>query len=74
MSIHGLGEGPNKRTVGFNLKVWDFGLRRQFQMITNSRHDHFFNHDSGVVIVDQGNLRIKEVTGGPCGCHKEEQD
>ena len=63
MSIQGLGEGAHKATVNFRLTVWDYGIRREFQMITRSQNE-MFNHDSGVVVVNQGNLKIKSLESG----------
>lgn len=62
MSIHGLHEGARKATVNLKLTVWDYGIRSKFQMITWSDQGEMFNHDSGIVTVTQGDLRIESLT------------
>lgn len=61
MCITGLGDGTHRATVNFKLKVWDYGLRQEFQMITWLDSNGIFNHDSGIVAVTQGNLLIKPL-------------
>lgn len=63
MCIDGIGDKQDQATVNFTLKVWDYGIRRQFQVVTWSDRNQIFNHDSGVVDITQGNLRIKGFVG-----------
>jgi hypothetical protein len=58
MCVQGIGQGKNQATVNFILKVWDYGILRTFQMVTWGESD-LYAHDSGVMEVRQGDLRIK---------------
>ncbi len=61
--------GVNRRaTVDFSLQVWDYGIGAKFQMKTWYRGEQSFEHDSGVVRVTQGDLRIKERHSGTQKC------
>ena len=62
MCVKGLGEGTSQGTVHFTLKVWDYGIRQQFQMITRGTSD-LYSHDSGIVDVTQGDLQIVMISG-----------
>ena len=44
--------------VAFTFKVWVYGISQTVQMITKAE-DNIFNHNSGIMKVTQGNLRIK---------------
>lgn len=54
-------DGINERAaVDFSLQVWDYGIGVKFQMKTWHKGKGLFQHDSGVVPVTQGDLRIAE--------------
>lgn len=63
MCIKGNCYGQQQANVHFTLRVWDYGVRRQFQMVTRADHQGEFTHDSGLVEVTQGELRIEN-----CDC------
>lgn len=58
MHLQGESEEGSQATVQFNLQVWDYGIRRSIHMRTWGE-DEIFTHDSGIMAVAQGNLRIE---------------
>ncbi len=62
MCLQGIGQDKNQATVSFILRVWDYGILRSFQVVTWGESD-LFAHDSGVMEVRQGDLRIKLLRG-----------
>lgn len=62
MCWQGIGQDKNQATVNFILRVWDYGILRSFQMVTWDEGE-LFAHDSGVMKVHQGDLRIKLLRG-----------
>lgn len=61
MCITGVGEGTHQATVNFKLEVWDYGLRQQFRTTTWLENNELYSHNSGIVEITQGDLRIKKT-------------
>lgn len=58
MCLQTFNEERHQATVQFKLNVWDYGIRSSFQMTTWGAEE-IYAHNSGLVEVTQGDLRIK---------------
>lgn len=60
MSVTSSVENTQQATVNFILKLWDYGLKTKFEMQTWLENSPIFTHNSGLIDLNQGTIRIEE--------------